>query len=871
MLLLRRALYGTSTFALAMVILTAITASLALIALPAKAQQNQLQQQVQPPVLPPEPPLPPPPPDDRRIPPPIPHPIIQRNLTLTDMNVKVEFRGAMAYTTIRQTLRNDNSWVAEGQYMLPLPSGANVSDFALIDGDSRLTPKVIPAGEARRIYQDIVRKMRDPGLLEYQNNNCFSVSVFPFQPGQSRAVEISFAQALSGTTELVGYQLPLRWAAWSRCVDQYGQGGVRFIISYSIESDYDLGTISSPTYGVTVNRDGARRASGSYEGTVNGFPNDFVLNIGRRTGDFAASLFCFPGDPGEDGYFLLSMLAALPKDEKYIPKDVLMIFDKSGSMMGDKIEQAKGAARFVFGQLKPEDRFGVIYYSDNVTRLFDGLRPASADNTAEARRSIDQLSADGGTDINSALTDGAALLKPDGRPCYVVFLTDGCPTVGDTNVDHIIANAKERFDKQVKLFAFGVGYDVNTTLLDSLSYNHHGSTTYVTEGENIEVKVSQFYARMSSPALTGIALDLRSGGSAWNTYDIMPKDLPDLFHNNEIFITGRFRGGAPGAASLLVKGQGNAGPQELKLSALPVNAGAQNHQVPRLWAARKVSYLLDQIRLHGDNRELLTEVERLATRYGIVTPYTSYLITEPGMLYDPVARLGDLEAKVAESRADQSGQAAVGRSKMNQANQAATTAAAPQMAGGGAGGEKDEELLDRAYVRWDPDWFGNYQSNPATQVNYVNNQTFVVQVEQASQRAQYVDVRFNKDTQRKIRVTAYGDTYFQLVDEYPQLVDYLSQSESVVLVLNDSLALETTPDEVQNTSDELELLRNALQNNEFLSLDNGHARQPLAAGLAGPAGGGGGWGLVLGLGLAALAGIFVLLRLGRKSHRPACV
>ncbi len=870
MTLLRRTLHGASPFASAMAVITIALCSLALLAVPASAQQNQLQNQAPQQVMPPQPPLPPIPPDGRPMPPPMPHPVIQRNLTLTDMSVKVEFRGAMAYTTIRQMLRNDNSWVAEGQYMLPLPSGANVSDFAIIDGDNRLTPKVIPAGEARRIYQEIVRKMRDPGLLEYQNNNCFSVSVFPFQPGQSRAVEVSFAQALSGTTDLVGYQLPLRWAGWSRCVDQYGQSGVRFTISYSIDSEYDLGTISSPTYGVTVNRDGARKANGSYEGTVNGFPNDFVLNIGRRTGDFAASLFCFPGEQGEDGYFLLSMLAALPKDEKYIPKDVLLIFDKSGSMSGDKIEQAKGAARFVLGQIKPEDRFGVIHYCDNVTKVFDGLRPANAENTAEARRSIDQLTADGGTDINTALTEGAALLKPDGRPCYVVFLTDGCPTVGDTNVDHIVANAKERFDKQVKLFAFGVGYDVNTTLLDSLSYNHHGSTTYVTEGENIEVKVSQFYAKMSSPALTSIALDLRSGSGAWNTHDVMPKDLPDLFHNNEIFITGRYRGNAPAGAGLIVRGQGNAGPQELKLAVLPVNTGAQNHQVPRLWAARKVSYLLDQIRLHGDNKELLGEVERLATRYGIITPYTSYLITEPGMLNDLGARLGDLEAKVAESREDQSGQAAVGRSKMNQANQAATTAAAPQMAGGGAGGEQDEAMMDRAYVKYSPDWFGSYQNSPATQVNYVNNQTFVVQVDEANQRAQYVDVRYT-EAQRKIRVTAYGDTYFQLVDEYPQLVDYLSQSESVVLVLSEQLVLETTPDEVQNTADELEQLRGALKDNDFLSQDDTHSQRVVAAGLAGPAGGPGGWGLVLGLGLAALAGIALLTRAGRKGRRVVCV
>lgn len=873
MMLFRYSLRGASPIAEAIAVITIIGISLGLLALPASAQNqlpNQPPQQVVPPMPPPPPP--PPPPDDRIMPPPMPHPVIQRNLTLTDMNVKVELRGAMAYTTIRQTLRNDNSWVAEGQYMLPLPPGANVSDFALIDGDNRLTPKVINAADARRIYQDIVRKMRDPGLLEYQNNNCFSVSVFPFQPGRSRSVEVSFAQALSGTTDLVTYQLPLRWAGWSRCTDAYGQGGVRFIISYSIDSDYDLGTINSPTYGVTVNRDGSRKASGSYEGTVNSFPNDFVLSIGRRTGDFAASLFCFPGESGEDGYFLLSLLAALPKDEKPMPKDVLVVFDKSGSMSGSKIEQAKGAARFVFGQLKPEDRFGVIYYCDTVDKVFDGLRPASADNISQARQSVDQLTADGGTDINSALGDSAGMLKPDGRPCYVVFLTDGCPTVGDTDVNHIIANAKQNFDKQVKLFVFGVGYDVNTTLLDSLSYNHHGSATYVTEGENIEVKVSQFYAKMSSPALTNIALDVRGDGNKWNIYDVMPAELPDLFHNNEIFITGRYRGNAPASASLTVKGQADKGAQELKAERIAVNAGAQNHQVPRLWAARKVSYLLDQIRLHGDNKELVGEVDRLATRYGIVTPYTSYLITEPGMYFDETRRQAELGQNLQFAREDQSGQGAVGRSKMNQANQAVDIAAAPQVAGASAGGSGvDKDAGFRAGAVFEPQQQGYGSANQGSSVNYVNNQTFVANVDNANQRVQWVDARFEKAKQQTIRVTAFSDTYFQLLDEFPQLADYLSQSESVVLVLSDKLALETTPEELSNTSTELDQLRQALKQGDYLSQANSDQdNHPItAAGVNRPGGGPGGWALALVVGVLALAGMLVLLHAPGKQHHPA--
>jgi len=771
------------------------------------------------------------------IPPPIPpHPVIQRDLTLTDMRVDVRIRGGTAQTTIRQTLRNDGDFMAEGQYLLPLPPGASVSNFAILDGDQRLEGEVLDAAEARRIYQEIVRKMRDPGLLEYQDHNTFSVNVFPFQPGQSRTVEVSFSQTLSGTTELVSYNLPLRWAGWSRCYD------TSFVITYDIESSYDLGTISSPSHGVSVHREGDRRANGSYEARVDDFASDFTLNIGRRLGDFAASLMCFPGDGGEDGYFLLSLLAALPEDDKYVPKDVLFIFDKSGSMSGEKIEQAKGALRFVVDKLKSEDRFNLIYYSDNVDTLYSGLQSATNDNIREARDFVSRLDADGGTDINSALSDGARMLTPDGRPAYVIFLTDGLPTVGDTDIDHIINNAKANFASAVKLFVFGVGYDVNTTLLDSLSYNHHGTATYVSPNEDIEVKVSQFYAKMSSPALVDISLDL----SGLDEYDLMPKELPDLFHNSEVFITGRFRGHPSGEVSVRVNGDSDEGREQLNATVGSHDSTA-NHQIPRLWATRKVSWLLDQIRLKGDDQELLDEVDRLATRYGIVTPYTSYLITEPEMYFDAATRRDNLAMDMEESREITSGAGAVGRSKMNQANQAADYAAAPQMAGQAVGGvdvESELLMLGRSNTHAD-EQRRQGSADPYSTVNYVNNQTFVQQA--VDSRYRWVDARYDEQRQEVIQLTSYGDEYFDLLNEFPDLGLYLSQAENVVLVVSSDLVLETVPDEVTNSAGDLDRLRRALQSGDYLSQAPEHNRV-LALGTVNDdqSGGGNAWGWVIG-------------------------
>ncbi|MBN2081009.1 VWA domain-containing protein [bacterium] len=738
-----------------------------------------------------------------------PHPVIQRDLALTDMRVDIHIDGAVARTTLRQTLRNDGGGMAEGKYMLPLPPGATVSDFAIIDGDQRLTGEVLDADEARQTYQQIVRQMRDPGLLEYQDSQTFSVAVFPFNPGDSRTVEVSFTQTLSGTGQLQGYYLPLRWAGWSRC------NNTSFVLNYEINSNYELGAISSPTHGITVNRDGDYRARGSYEERLNDFSTDFSLNIGRRTDEFAASLICFPGEGNEDGYFLLSLLAALPQNDTYIPKDVVFIIDKSGSMAGEKIEQAKNALKFVLDRLKSEDRFGIVFYDDVITPLWDELHTASADNLRQAREEVSALTDGGSTDIDQALKTGAGLINGRERPAYAVFLTDGLPTAGECDIDNIVNNAKARFDADVKLFVFGVGYDVNTTLLDSLSYNHHGSATYVSPNENLESKVSEFYGKMSSPALVDIAIEL----DGLDDYDIMPRELPDLFHNNEIHITGRFHGTPDRNVHLTLLGDTENGRQKF-MTEIDSNVSTGNHTVPRLWAARKVSYLLDQIRLLGDNQELIDEVDKLAMRFGIVTPYTSYLITEPDAYFDVQTRREQFAMEMEEARVDDTGAMAVGRSKLNQANQAADLAAAPQVAGGAAGGgDMDEGIRTSIELPWPNSGSTNRQGSatPGSTVNYVNNQTFVSQYNGARQASQWVDARFEPDRQDVIQVTSYGDTYFQLLDEFPELAEYLSQGEEIVVVVADDLALETVTEDVTNTSEEVDRLRRELGTGDYLA------------------------------------------------------
>jgi Ca-activated chloride channel family protein len=174
---------------------------------------------------------------------------------------------------------------------------------------------------------------------------------------------------------------------------------------------------------------------------------------------------------------------------------------------------------------------------------------------------------------------------------------------------------------KARIFAFGVGYDVNVPFLDRLSAENRGDADYVRPNESIESIVSSFFSKVTSPVLTGLKLDFEDA----ETYDLYPKTLPDLFKGTQAVITGRFRGDPRGGIKLTGFAQDK--PQSFRLASAFSGGAAHSALVPRIWAMRKIGYLLDQVRL-SSNQEVVDEIIRLSKEYGIITPYTSYLADE---------------------------------------------------------------------------------------------------------------------------------------------------------------------------------------------------------------------------------------------------
>jgi Ca-activated chloride channel family protein len=173
-----------------------------------------------------------------------------------------------------------------------------------------------------------------------------------------------------------------------------------------------------------------------------------------------------------------------------------------------------------------------------------------------------------------------------------------------------------------RIFVFGVGHDVNTRLLDRVATEHRGTSVYVGENEDLERALSGFYEKIASPVLSDLSVEFR-GVEVSRVY---PKALPDLFKGSQLVIVGRYTGRGPVTAVLTGRADGQV--RRFVLEGARTGSGGRSSFLPRLWATRRVGDLLEEVRLRGSNPELVAEIERLGLKYGIVTPYTSFLVTE---------------------------------------------------------------------------------------------------------------------------------------------------------------------------------------------------------------------------------------------------
>jgi Ca-activated chloride channel homolog len=692
---------------------------------------------------------------------PLPSPMVQ--LAIRYHHVDVTIQDQVAVTHVDQVFFNPNNWAVEGTYLFPLPVDAAVSSFTLwVDGEP-VEGQILDAEQARQTYRQIVSSLRDPALLEYAGRGAVQAHIFPIPPQGERRIELEYTQALAAENGLVRYVYPLG-------TEKYSTWPLESVaINVDIQSSQPIRAIYSPSHTVAISRENENHARAGYE-AQNVLPdNDFALyySIGKNEA-FHLMSYRSPLDDDPHGFFLLLLAPSPEQSPQAIPKDVLLVIDRSGSMEGEKFRRAQDALRYVLTHLNPEDRFNLIAFSTGLETYSNRMN--SAEQAGEALAWVERQSAQGSTDINRALLEAATMVDRE-RPTYLIFLTDGLPTEGEVVSQKILDNFRAAAPENLRLFPFGVGYDVDTFLLDSLAQENHGASTYVLPGENLEEALSTFYARISTPVLTDLALDFGS----IPVYDLYPDPLPDLFEGSQIILVGRYREG--GNTDVKLTGQVNGETQTFTFpeqqfirnstgmdlaTAGGAPASGPQSMIPRLWATRKIGHLLNQIRLNGPNQEIVDQIVRLSIRYGIVTPYTSYLVTEPATLgaaeqnriaHDQFNQMQSLPTAAA------SGQAAVQKA----ADQAS-------LAGAEAPAEQSAEAAGR--------------------VRQVGARTYVLSGEQ------WIDTAFDPQQMKTVKVAFLSEDYFTLAERYPELGAAFALGQSVI-AFADGVAYQVVPQDSQ--------------------------------------------------------------------------
>jgi Ca-activated chloride channel family protein len=531
--------------------------------------------------------------------------------------VTVTIDGPRAHTRVEQRFSNPYLTPVEARYVFPLPPGATIRGFTVqLDGASQ-TVQNMSRAETEAYLQKAIADRQDPSLLQYLGWETYAVDLtLPPLGGTSMILE--YEELLLPQGDLYRYFYALG-------TERYSLAPLREVsVEVDVQADDGVATVYSPGHSLAVDRLSTGHVRATYH-AENVLPTEHFELYYTLTGQpFGAGLLTHADAerPGEGHFLLLLSPSSSVAEADAAPKDIVFVVDRSGSMAGEKIEQARQALQFILGQLDERDRFAIVSFDDRIETQAEALQPVTAQTIRRAQSYVARLRDRGNTDIEGALRRGLEMLKVSqsrsGAPPVIVFLTDGLPTFGVTDETAIVDSVRLGNDAVgASIHVFGVGYDVNTHLLDRIAAQNHGAVTYVQPGESLERVLTTFYSQIAHPLLTDVKVEFE--GLA--VEDVYPRQLPDLFVGSSLALVGRYATADSTTATVRLRGQ-MAGEAWGQVYTFDLAERGEHPFVPRLWATRRVGELLDRVRVEGETAALVEETEALGLRYGIVTPYT---------------------------------------------------------------------------------------------------------------------------------------------------------------------------------------------------------------------------------------------------------
>ncbi len=708
--------------------------------------------------------------------------------TRSDVNARLD--GRVVRYEISEQFVNRGGRLGEADYLFPLPEGAAFRDLKLSINGQMVSGETMDATQARGVYEEIVRRLRDPALVEWMGSGLLRARIFPIAPGEVKkvvvtyeavvpregdALRIDYSRGRAGQGQLGGISpQSTRTTASTTATTNYdgtahpsdseGGWGSSFTLTYGLNGD--LGTAYSPTNTLDV-----RDAAGERVVRVLGDTRDVTLLVPLRLADHAAISVLTNASPGDDGFAMIT-ISPPAQHAAPSPRDVTFVLDVSGSMSGQKMEQARAAGKELLGSLRRQDRFRLIDFSSDVHTFREGFVDATRENITAATQYLDGLTAQGGTNIAGALDEALrpdhSMLRDKGRLAVVLFVTDGMPTVGERNADSIADRAaRERGDRRV--FTFGLGADVNSALLEQLALEGRGTAQFVRPNEDVERAVGIVAGRLVDPVATDLRIHVE--GEDIQLRDAAPAMPVDLFAGQDLVVLARYTGS--GRGRVVVEGTAHGRPLRWTSDAEFARSTRDNGFVPRLWAAQRIGYLSAEKRRNGGSAELDDEIRTLGERYGIPTEFTAYLVREP----DAVTVGTGIRRKNIGGVMPMSQPMAASAANFEAAKMASAQRSAKSLA-----------VLDSLSSAMG--------AADALAVRTVNGHTFTLR------DGRWVDNALT-DSTRVVRVQTFSKSYFALLDRIPELRAMAALGDRVVMA-GRRVAIEIVPQAPELTAAELD-------------------------------------------------------------------
>ena len=673
--------------------------------------------------------------------------IISENpFVLLEHNVDIAITDLIATVEINEIFWNDSDFTQKVIYLFPIPEKAIISDFKMKIGDTYYTGEVMEADQAREEFQELVRQNKNPALLEYMNDDYYRIEIPSFNPHEERAVSLTYTQELVNDNGLVKLVYPLK-------IESLLKTGIRTInISGEIISNTaQIYFVDSDTNEIEKTlSDDQHHATFSFNRENFDPLNDFILKYGLGESEVEAYL---SSDSPDLGYntFLLEIHPNVDYED-YQPKDVIFVLDKSGSMIGVKYDQAQRAAQFILSRLYEEDRFNLILFNNVVETFRHYYNLFNTDKKQNAVDWIFDSQAGGNTNIYGSLDAALRIFKnaQSLQNPILVFLTDGVPTTGITDpiaiVQHI--NNFSADIKGLRIFAFGVGYDVNTYILDLLTANNNGQTYYVTEDESIETEIARLFSNISKPVLSDVHVEFFGDGV--EILDYLPNRGLTVYQDEPLKIYGRYKG----EGKLNMKLSGMLGDKAFEQVYQFDVTDEINPSISLLWASRQINDLVNRIRLYGETPEMKNEVIALSKQFSIPTAYTSYLVSDEA---EDEKATGLVLFTLPSSSAAPAPSQQTGKSNVVQSKQMNMMSQASQA-------EEAEALMMDALE--------------GSVYRLIKGKRFIWN----EQKQAWIDDDFKEEN--LITIEKYSDDYFDLIGANKELIDYLQLDGSVYLALN---------------------------------------------------------------------------------------